>query len=134
MPDQLPDDLLDLLRRPSPCFIATLMPDGSPQLTQTWVTTDGEHVVINIVDGMQKARNVARDGRVAVNVVDPDDVFRYFAVRGRVIGMTTDDAAESIDEISQKYLGIPYPNFTGKPETRVLITIEADTVTPPARG
>ena len=134
MPDQLPDDLLDLLRRPSPCFIATLMPDGSPQLTQTWVTTDGEHVVINIVDGMQKARNVARDGRVAVNVVDPDDVFRYFAVRGRVIGMTTDGAAESIDEISQKYLGIPYPNFTGKPETRVLITIEADTVTPPARG
>jgi PPOX class probable F420-dependent enzyme len=110
------------------------MPDGSPQLTQTWVTTDGEHVVINIVDGMQKARNVARDGRVAVNVVDPDDVFRYFAVRGRVIGMTTDGAAESIDEISQKYLGIPYPNFTGKPETRVLITIEADTVTPPARG
>ena len=134
MPTPLPDDLLDLLRRPSPCFIATLMPDGSPQLTQTWVTTDGEHVVINIVDGMQKARNVARDGRVAVNVADPDDVFRYYAVRGRVIGMTTDGAAESIDEISQKYLRMSYPNFTGKPETRVLITIEADTVTPPARG
>jgi PPOX class probable F420-dependent enzyme len=134
VPTPLPDDLLDLLRRPSPCFIATLMPDGSPQLTQTWVTTDGEHVVINIVDGMQKARNVARDGRVAVNIVDPDDVFRYYAVRGRVIDMTTDGAADRIDEISQKYLGMPYPNFTGKPETRVLITIEADTVTPPARG
>ncbi|MDT5107782.1 MAG: hypothetical protein QOI25_5295 [Mycobacterium sp.] len=134
MPTPLPDDLLDLLRRPSPCFIATLMPDGSPQLTQTWVTTDGEHVVINIVDGMQKAQNIARDGRVAVNIVDPDDVFRYYAVRGRVIDMTTDGAADSIDEISQKYLGMPYPNFTGKPETRVLITIEADTVTPPARG
>jgi PPOX class probable F420-dependent enzyme len=134
VPTPLPDDLLDLLRRPSPCFIATLMPDGSPQLTQTWVTTDGEHVVINIVDGMQKAQNIARDGRVAVNIVDPDDVFRYYAVRGRVIDMTTDGAADSIDEISQKYLGMPYPNFTGKPETRVLITIEADTVTPPARG
>ncbi|HEV7422870.1 MAG TPA: TIGR03618 family F420-dependent PPOX class oxidoreductase [Mycobacterium sp.] len=133
MPTPLPDGLLDLLHRSSPCFIATLMPDGSPQLTQTWVTTDGEHVVINIVDGMQKARNVARDGRVAVNVVDPDNVFRYYAVRGRVIDMTTDGAAESIDEISQKYLGMPYPNFTGKPETRVLITVEADTVTPPAR-
>jgi PPOX class probable F420-dependent enzyme len=130
----LPDGLLDLLRRPSPCFVATLMPDGSPQLTQTWVTTDGEHVVINIVDGAQKALNIARDGRVAVNVVDPDEVFRYYAVRGRVIGMTADGGAESIDEISQKYLGIPYPNFTGKPETRVLITIEADKVTPPARG
>ena len=121
----LPDGLLDLLRRPSPCFVATLMPDGSPQLTETWVTTDGQHVVLNIVDGMQKARNLARDARVAVNVVDPGDVYRYYAVRGRVIDMTTEGGRESIDEISHKYLGIPYPNFSGNPnETRVLITIE----------
>ena len=132
MPEPLPAGLLDLLRRPSPCFIATLMPDGSPQLTETWVTTDGENVVINIVDGSQKAKNVARDPRVAVNVADPDDVRRFFAVRGRVVAITTEGARESIDEISQKYLGIPYPNFSGNPnETRVLITIEADRVTPP---
>lgn len=130
----LPADLVDLLRKPSPCFLATLMPDGSPQLTQTWVTTDGENVVINIVDGMQKAKNIARDARVAVNIVDPDNVFRFYAVRGRVIATTTEGGAESIDEISQKYLGTPYPNFTGKPETRVIVTIEADRVTPPARG
>ena len=109
------------------------MPDGSPQLTQTWVTTDGEHVVINIVEGHQKARNLARDSRVAVNIVDPDNVFRYYAVRGRVVDMTTEGGSESIDEISQKYLGIPYPNFTGQPETRLVITIAADSVTPPAR-
>jgi PPOX class probable F420-dependent enzyme len=133
MPKPLPDDLLDLLRKPSPCFVATVMPDGSPQLTQTWVTTDGEHVVINIVEGHQKAKNLARDSRVAVNIVDPDNVFRYYAVRGRVVDMTTEGGTESIDEISQKYLGIPYPNFTGKPETRVVITIAADSVTPPAR-
>lgn len=111
------------------------MPDGSPQLTETWVTTDGENVVINIVAGMQKARNVARDPRVAVNIADPDDVNRFYAVRGRVVSMTTDGARDSIDEISQKYIGMPYPNFSGNPdETRVLITIEADSVTPPARG
>jgi PPOX class probable F420-dependent enzyme len=133
MPKPLPDDLLDLLRKPSPCFVATVMPDGSPQLTQTWVTTDGEHVVINIVEGHQKAKNLARDSRVAVNIVDPDNVFRYYAVRGRVVDMTTEGGSESIDEISQKYLGIPYPNFTGQPETRVVITIAADSVTPPAR-
>jgi PPOX class probable F420-dependent enzyme len=131
----LPEGLLDLLSKPSPCFVATLMPDGSPQLTQTWVTTDGEHVVLNIVDGMQKAKNLARDTRIALNVVDPDDVFRYYAVRGRVIATTTEGGRQSIDEISHKYLGIPYPNFSGNPnETRVLITIEADKVTPPARG
>ena len=101
----LPQELLELLRRPSPCFIATLMPDGSPQLTQTWVTTDGEHIVINTPDWTQKVKNVARDARVAVNVVDPDDISRYFAVRGRVISTTTEGGAESIDAISQKYLG-----------------------------
>ncbi len=133
MQKRLPDDLLDLLRKPSPCFVATVMPDGSPQLTQTWVTTDGEHVVINIVEGHQKAKNLARDSRVAVNIVDPDNVFRYYAVRGRVVDMTTEGGSESIDEISQKYLGIPYPNFTSRPETRLVITIAADSVTPPAR-
>ena len=127
----LPDALLDLLRKPSPCFVATTMPDGSPQLTQTWVTTDGEHVVINTPAGTQKARNVARDPRVAVNIVDPDDTRRFYAVRGRVIATTSDGAAESIDEISHKYLGIPYPNFSGKPETRLLMTIEADSVRSP---
>ncbi|MGH3641967.1 MAG: PPOX class F420-dependent oxidoreductase, partial [Mycobacterium sp.] len=69
----------------------------------------------------------------AVNIADPDNVNRYYAVRGRVVSMSSDGAAESIDEISQKYLGMPYPNFTGKPETRVLITIEADSVLEPAR-
>ncbi|MCW2551840.1 MAG: pyridoxamine 5-phosphate oxidase [Mycobacterium sp.] len=129
----LPEGLIDLLHKPSPCFIATLMPDGSPQLTETWVTTDGDNVVINIVDGMQKAKNVARDPRVAVNVVDPDDVRRFYAVRGRVVKTSTEGARESIDEISHKYLGIPYPNFSGNPdETRLLITIEADRVTAPA--
>ena len=132
MAQQLPAGLIELLRRPSPCFIATLMPDGSPQLTETWVTTDGENVVINIVDGSQKARNVARDPRVAVNVADPDDVRRFYAVRGRVVRSTTEGGRESIDEISHKYLGIPYPNFSGNPdETRLLLTIEADRVTSP---
>jgi PPOX class probable F420-dependent enzyme len=128
----LPPELLDLLRRPSPCFIATLMPDGSPQLTQTWVTTDGEHIVINTPDWTQKTKNVARDERVAVNVVDPDETRRYFAVRGRVISATTEGGGESINEISHKYLGIDYPNFSGRAETRTLLTIEADSVTPPA--
>lgn len=133
MPQPLPEGLLDLLRKPSPCFIATLMPDGSPQLTQTWVTTDGEHVVLNLVDGTQKMRNIARDARVAVNVADPKNINRYYAVRGRVIATTTEGGAESIEEISHKYLGIPYPNFTGKPETRVLVTIEADSILPPSQ-
>ena len=128
MPVPLPDELLDLLGRPSLCFVATIMPDGSPQLTQTWVSTDGEHILINTPDHSQKARNVARDPRVAVNVADPGNTRRYFAVRGRVIATTTEGGAQSIDEISGKYLGRPYPNFSGRPETRMIMTIEANSV------
>lgn len=132
MPQQLPAGLLDLLRKPSPCFVATLMPDGSPQLTETWVHTDGEHIVLNIVGGSQKDRNLARDPRVAINVADPDDIRRFYAIRGRVAATTSEGGHESIHEISQKYLGMPYPYFSGNPdETRLILTIEADKITPP---
>jgi PPOX class probable F420-dependent enzyme len=87
MPDGQPPDLLAelmaLLRAPSTCYITTLMPDGSPQLTQTWVDTDGEHVLINTVQGFQKLRNMERDARVAVAVSDPDRPARYITVRGQ---------------------------------------------------
>jgi hypothetical protein len=76
------------------------------------------------------------DGQIATNEdrsrgEDPDNVNRYYAVRGRVVATTTEGGADSIDEISQKYLGMPYPNFTGQPETRLILTVEADKVTSP---
>ena len=92
----LPDALLDLLRRPSPCFLSTLMPDGSPQMTQTWVDTDGHDVLINTVRGHQKVRNVERDPR------------------------------EHIDELSQRYIGAPYPWFGGRDQVRLLVRISPD--------
>ena len=122
---ELPDGLLALLRLPSTCNVSTLMPDGSPQLTQTWVDTDGEHILINTVAGFQKVRNVERDPRVAVTVADPENSFRYFSVRGRVVKMTEDGAAEHIEKLAQRYLGGPYPWFGGRDQTRLLMTIEA---------
>ena len=127
----LPDALLDLRRRPSPCFLSTLMPDGSPQMTQTWVDTDGQHVLINTVDGHQKVRNVQRDPRVALNVADPEDPSRYFEVRGRVVEVTEDGAREHIDELSQRYIGAPYPWFGGRDQVRLLVRIEPEKVTSP---
>ena len=127
----LPDALVDLLRRPSPCFVATLMPDGSPQMTQTWVDTDGTHVLINTVDGHQKVRNIRRDPRVAVNVADPEDPSRYFEVRGQVVDITTDGAREHIDELSRRYIGRPYPWFGGTDQVRLLVTIAPERVTSP---
>ena len=127
----LPDALLDLLRRPSPCFLSTLMPDGSPQMTQTWVDTDGRDVLINTVRGHQKVRNVERDPRVALNVADPDDPSRYFEVRGRVTEVTEEGAREHIDELSQRYIGAPYPWFGGRDQVRLLVRIAPEKVTSP---
>src|SRR5215213_590811 len=73
MPQTISPGFRKLLREPAYCQLATLMPDGSPQITQVWVDTDGEHILINTVEGHQKERNVRRDPRVAVNVVDPAD-------------------------------------------------------------
>lgn len=125
---ELSQDLLELLNRPSTCYIATTMPDGSPQLTQTWVDTDGERILINSVRGFLKVRNIERDPRVAVAVSDSDNPRRYFQVRGRVVDVTTDGGTEHIEKLSQKYLGTPYPWFGGRDQVRVIITIEAEKI------
>jgi PPOX class probable F420-dependent enzyme len=125
---KLPDDLVTLLRRPSTCYIATTMPDGSPQLTQVWVDTDGEHVLVNTVQGHQKARNVERDPRVALTVSDPAEPSRYHAVRGRILEMTTEGAEDHIEELSQRYTGGPYPWYGGRDQVRVLLRIGAERI------
>jgi len=105
-----------LLREPAYCEIATLMADGSPQITQVWVDTDGEHILINTADNRQKARNVRRDPRVAVNV------------RGTVTGITTEGANENIDRLAFKYLGQEKYPFHQPGETRVILKIRPDRI------
>ena len=124
----LPPELLALLRLPSTCYVATTMPDGSPQLTQTWVDTDGENILVNTVEGFQKARNVERDPPVAVTVSDPARPSRYFAVRGRVISASTDGAADHIEALAQRYIGGPYPWFGGRDQSRLLLRIRPEKI------
>jgi len=124
----LPVDLLDLLQQPSTCYVSTVMPDGSPQLTQTWVDTDGANIVINTVQGYQKARNVERDPRVAVTVSDPANPSRYFAVRGRVTAATTQGGTEHIERLAQRYLGGPYPWYGGRDQVRLVLTVTAEKI------
>ena len=125
---KLTEDLLALLRQPSICYIATSMADGSPQLTQTWVDTDGEHVLINSVQGHVKVKNIARDPRVAVAISAPNNPSRYFQVRGRVLTVTTEGAVDHIELLAQKYLGKPYPWFGGRDQVRVIITIAPEKI------
>ena len=106
---RLPDGLIALLHQPSQCFVATVMPDGSPQMTQTWVDTDGEHVIINTVQGFQKVKNVERDPRATVTIIVADNPYSYAEVRGTVVEIVRGDEARAhIDALSQKYVGRPY--------------------------
>ena len=125
---KLSEDLLALLRQPSTCYLATTMADGSPQITQTWVDTDGKHVIINSVQGYVKIKNIARDPRVAVAISAPGHPTRYFQVRGRVVNTTTDGAADHIEMLSQKYTGEPYRWYGGRSQVRVIIVIEPEKV------
>lgn len=125
---KLSEELLTLLRQPSICYIATTMADGSPQITQTWVDTDGEHVLINSVQGYVKIRNIERDPRVAVVISNPANPSRYFQVRGRVIKMTTAGAVDQIEQFAQKYLGTAYPWYGGREQVRVSIVIAPEKV------
>ncbi len=127
----LPPDLVEMMRGRALCFVTTLMPDGSPDVTETWVDTDGDHVVVNTVTTHQKARNIARDPRVAVAIADPEAPARYWAVRGRVTATSTDGGDAHIDQLSQRYIGRPYPGFGGGDQQRVLLTVKVDRVHTP---
>jgi len=85
--------------------VATLMKDGSPQVTPVWVETDGTNILINTAEGRIKTDNIRRDGRVALSIMGMEDAYRCLWVRGRVTEVTTEGADEQIDDLSKKYTG-----------------------------
>ncbi len=123
MPATISPGFQKLLQEPAYCQLATLMPDGSPQVTQVWVDTDGEHILINTAEGRQKERNVRRDPRVAVNVVDPANAWRIATVRGRVVDVTTAGADQLIDQLAKKYLNEDTYPFRQPEEVRIILKI-----------
>ena len=85
-----------LLESPNFAHLATVMPDGSPQVTPVWVDYDGEHVLVDTAEGRQKPRNLRRDPRVALSVVDQGNAYAWVAIRGRVVELTHENADEHI--------------------------------------
>ena len=117
---------VELLRRPNLAIVATIRPDGTPQLTPTWVDTDGEHVLVNTAEGRAKPRNLRRDPRVGVCVVDQGDPYWWVAITGTA-KLTHDGAEEHIHKLSHKYRGRDYDK--PKDPQRILVTITPDHIT-----
>lgn len=103
----IPETHIDLIKDETRAFgfLATLMKDGSPQLTPIWFNTDGTYIWINSAKGRVKDRNIQRDHRVAFVIIDPDDPYRYIQIRGEIVEITTEGAREHIDRLSKKYTG-----------------------------
>ncbi|MDQ6947559.1 MAG: PPOX class F420-dependent oxidoreductase [Actinomycetota bacterium] len=122
----LDPDVVRLAEGANLATVVTLMPDGQPQALLAWIDTDGEHLLVNTEPQRQKARNVARDPRITVLIVNRDNGFDWAEVRGRVVGTAGGDEARAhIDKLAHKYNGVAYANPIG-PSGRLILRIEAD--------
>ena len=129
----LRDKAAQLLLDKNHAVVGTLRRDGSAQLTTVWIDYDGENVLFNTAEGRAKPRNIRRDPRVSVLVIDRNDPYAWVSVTGRA-EMTREGADEHIDKLSEKYTGrTPYAGR--KPgEQRLLVRVRPDRVVEYLRG
>lgn len=129
MPDVIPDKYIDLFQRKAFANLATLMPNGQPQVTPVWCDFDGRHVIVNSARGRAKDRNMRREPRVSLALMDPDNPYRYLEVRGRVVEITENGADEHINKMAKKYLDKDVYPFRQPGEVRVMYRIEPEHIT-----
>jgi PPOX class probable F420-dependent enzyme len=125
---EIPEKFRDLLSKPAFANLATIMPDGTPQVTPVWFDSDGKHLIVNSAKGRQKDRNLRRDPRVALSIMDPENPYRYLQVRGRVVEITEEGAKQHIDKMARKYLGQDQYTNMQPGEIRVLYKIVPERV------
>jgi len=128
MSNAIPDKFRDLFEKKAFGQLATVMSDGTPQVTPVWCDFDGKHVRVNSAVGRVKDKNVRRNPKVAITLQDPDNPYRYVAVRGTVEEITQDGADAHIDSLAKKYLGQDKYPFRQSGEVRVIYKIRPERV------
>ncbi len=104
-------------------IIATIMPDGSPQATAVWVDTDGEHVQFNTAEGRVKTKNLRRDPRVAVAILNAENPYEQITIRGSVVEFAHEGAIEHINSLAKKYVGTDEFEGRDPSDRRVIVKI-----------
>ena len=126
---EIPECARELLKKPNFAHLATLMEDGSPQVTPVWVDVEGDDVLINTARGRVKDRNLRRDGRVALSVADVDNPYVALTIRGRVSQMSEGpEADDHINALAKKYLGEDEYPFRRPGEERIKVRITPEKV------
>ncbi|GJM15016.1 MAG: PPOX class F420-dependent enzyme [Thermodesulfobacteriota bacterium] len=108
--------------------VATLMKDGSPQVSVMWVDSDGENILVNTAEGRVKTDNFRKDKRVALAIVDSENPYRQAMIRGKVVEETHDGAKEHTDKLAKKYLGLDEYPYHQPGDVRVIFKIKPDSV------
>jgi PPOX class probable F420-dependent enzyme len=124
----IPDEAKHLFENKDFAHIATLNADGSPQNSAVWIGLDGDLVTFNTAEGRLKTKNVARDGRVAISLVNQENPYENLIIQGKVVEMTHDGADDDIDALAKRYLGADSYPFRQDGEVRVIVKIEPEKV------
>lgn len=120
MSSAIPLSHADILLKRAFGHLATVGDDGAPHVTPVWVEPDGNDVLVNSVVGRKKDRNIGRDPRVALSILDPDSPYRYMGLQGEVVERLEDVGGRHNDRLSMKYNGKPFPYPSG---TRVIYRV-----------
>ena len=120
---EIDDSVIRLLTGKNFAFVATLMKDGSPQITPTWIDYDGKTILINTAEGRTKEKNLSRDQRVAISIVDQNNPYNMVTIRGKVIEQTIKGADEHIDKLAKRYLGVDKYPFRSPTEKRIILKV-----------
>ncbi len=128
MAERIPDNVLDLFQKPVLANVATVMPDGTPQVTPVWVDFDGSHILVNTVKGRRKVLNMQERPKVGLDMVDTENPFHWLSVRGHVVEITEAGANDHIDKLAKKYVGQDKYPFHQPGEVRVICKIQPERV------
>lgn len=125
---KLSEKAVKLIEGKNFAHLATLMADGSPQVTPVWVDREGDLILVNTAEGRVKYWNVKRDPRVALSVYNQQNPYERIVIRGRVMEITNQGADEHIDKMAEKYTGRARYQRQRSDEKRVLLKIRAENV------
>ncbi len=125
----IPEKNADLLESTALAHVATIGPHGEPQSNPVWFGWDGKHLRFSQTTGRQKYRNVQREPRVALSIVDPNNPYRYLEIRGRVVNVEDDADLAFINSMAKKYMGQDTYPWHNPADQRMVIVIEPDHTT-----
>lgn len=125
----IPDDAVHLLEGQHLAHVATLMEDGSPQVTPVWIGHEGDLVTFNTAKGRLKEKNLKRDPRVAISIIDSDNPYVPLVIQGEAVEITEDGADDDINALAKRYLDEDIYPFRQPGEERIIVKIQPDKAT-----